>query len=381
MWLNNVRLIGESAGMNIRVKDDSIAAVTNQNATGKDRQLFFDNALAFPGLINSHDHLDFNLFPRLGDKVYANYTEWGRHIHQTYKDEISRVLQIPLTVREEWGVLKNLLCGVTAVVNHGSPVKLTRPLIHVHQNCYSLHSTAFEKNWRLKLNNPLKKRWPYVIHTGEGTDDFSRNEIDSLIRWNISRKKLIGVHGVAMTKEQAKRMRALVWCPQSNQYLLGKHAAIDQLKSATKILFGTDSTLTGHWNIWEHIRDARTLKMLTDDELYHSLTTRAARLWQLNTGKIATNKTADIVIVKTKPGGTDMAAFFNTRPADILLVMQGGSIKLLDEELFPQLKTNARYSRVYVDGACKYIRADVPALFKNIREHYPGISLPAEADE
>jgi cytosine/adenosine deaminase-related metal-dependent hydrolase len=41
-------------------------------------QFFFENALVFPGLINSHDHLDFNLFPRLGNGIYENYLEWGQ---------------------------------------------------------------------------------------------------------------------------------------------------------------------------------------------------------------------------------------------------------------------------------------------------------------
>jgi len=29
--------------------------------------------MAFPGLINSHDHLDFNLFPLWGNRKYNNY--------------------------------------------------------------------------------------------------------------------------------------------------------------------------------------------------------------------------------------------------------------------------------------------------------------------
>src|SRR5689334_8313466 len=34
-----------------------------------------------PGFINAHDHLEFNLFPRLGAGPYRNATEWARDIY------------------------------------------------------------------------------------------------------------------------------------------------------------------------------------------------------------------------------------------------------------------------------------------------------------
>src|SRR5690348_8169186 len=64
-------------------------------------RLKFDDALVFPGLINSHDHLDFNLFPQLGNRLYDSYTEWGKHIHFHHKTEINQVLQVPLELREQ----------------------------------------------------------------------------------------------------------------------------------------------------------------------------------------------------------------------------------------------------------------------------------------
>ncbi|WP_431200330.1 hypothetical protein ACQ86K_10855 [Mucilaginibacter sp. P19] len=106
------------------------------------------NAIAFPGLINSHDHLDFNLFPQLGNKTYESYTEWGKHIHRAYAVEIASVLKIPIALRERWGVYKNLLCGVTTVVNHGEKTTINDPLITIFDNCQSIHSVRFEKTGR-----------------------------------------------------------------------------------------------------------------------------------------------------------------------------------------------------------------------------------------
>jgi cytosine/adenosine deaminase-related metal-dependent hydrolase len=261
MVLNNVWVMGNDSPVNIKTKGGEISSISGDTLPGG-HALTFDNAIAFPGLINSHDHLDFNLFPPLGDQHYPDYTAWGNHIHRQFKDEIAAVLQVPLALREQWGIIKNLLCGVTTVVNHGQRLQTEQPLIDVYEQYQCIHSVKFEKRWKLKLNNPFKHRLPVVIHTGEGIDKPSHQEIDRLITWNILHRELIGVHGVAMSARQAKKFKALVWCPLSNYFLLGRTAPADQLKTSTTLLFGTDSTLTGSWDLWEHIRLARETSLL-----------------------------------------------------------------------------------------------------------------------
>src|SRR5450755_2885397 len=80
-------------------------------------EIQFTDALAFPGLINSHDHLDFNCFSILGQEKYNNYTNWGTRIHENFKEEIEAIVKIPENLRAMWGMYKNLLAGVTTVVN------------------------------------------------------------------------------------------------------------------------------------------------------------------------------------------------------------------------------------------------------------------------
>src|SRR5580700_225748 len=114
MILSNVHIVGESIKKNIHIKNGLISAVDNNSATTlQEVNIEFENALAFPGLINSHDHLDFNSFPQLGNYVYNNYVEWGNDIHQQNKAVINAVLKIPKTLRIQWGVYKNLLNGIT----------------------------------------------------------------------------------------------------------------------------------------------------------------------------------------------------------------------------------------------------------------------------
>jgi L-rhamnose mutarotase len=60
------------------------------------------------------------------------------------------------------------------------------------------------------------------------------------------------------------------------------------------------------------------------------------------------------------------------------MVMHKGNISLFDEELFSQLKDIGvhNYSRIYVNGACKYIWGKLPELMQKIWQHYPEASFP-----
>src|SRR6266567_8406320 len=74
--------------------------------------------LVMPGLINAHDHLEFNLFPQLGQGTYANAGEWARDIYHPDRSPIREHLRVAKPVRLWWGALKNLLSGVTTVCHH-----------------------------------------------------------------------------------------------------------------------------------------------------------------------------------------------------------------------------------------------------------------------
>src|SRR6185503_5150106 len=155
MWLNNVNIIGSEGLQNIQIADGKVKCVTTEKNLAprcEEIKIEFENAIAFPGLINSHDHLDFNLFPQTGNRIYNNYIEWGKDIHDQNKETINGVLKIPQQTRNQYGLYKNLLNGITTVVNHGKKLDIRNALINVVQNNYCLHSIEFERNWKLKLN-------------------------------------------------------------------------------------------------------------------------------------------------------------------------------------------------------------------------------------
>src|SRR6266496_3198183 len=133
MLLQNLNITGHEEPKHIRIGEAKIRMITSDQSLlipeKNELSLVFEKAIAFPGLINSHDHLDFNLFPQTGNRVYKSYREWGEDIQSHNKESIDAILRIPKEVRIEWGIYKNLLNGITTVVNHGKYLNIKNPVI------------------------------------------------------------------------------------------------------------------------------------------------------------------------------------------------------------------------------------------------------------
>ena len=382
MILENVAIRGliplpvtRDGAKRIVIKGDQIQAIRSidQDHNGKtDECIRFENAVAFPGLINSHDHLDFNLFPLLANRVYNNYTEWARDVQASGKKEIEAVLKIPGDIRIKWGCYKNLLNGFTTVVNHGKRIEPGDSPIHIYQSCTSLHSTAFEKRWKLKLNNPFNRRRMVAMHIGEGRDEMAANEIDTVIKYNRLHKQIIAIHGIAMSNKQAESFEGLVWCPASNYKLIGETADIEELVDILPVAFGTDSTLSAGWNAWEHFRLALGEPVMTEDLLLDILTSRPTTIWNMfRKGMMAENAVADLVIMEQNQN------LFENNPENILMVIQNGKIRLFDESLAGQVQLPG-FSRLSVNNRVKFVEGDVPGLINKIRSYHPTIDLPVK---
>jgi cytosine/adenosine deaminase-related metal-dependent hydrolase len=377
MILHDLHIAGKHGLQHIHVEHEKIKLVTgDRNAIDQvNNELIIElgGATALPGLINSHDHLDFNLFPQLGNRIYENYTQWGKDIHRTNAEQIAVIVKIPLALRIQWGVYKNLLNGFTTVVNHGEKLTVPGNLVNVIQEYHFLHSPSFEKHWRWKLNQPFKNKRPYVMHLGEGTDSFASKEIGQVIAANYFHKKIIAVHGVAMNKQQAASFAGLVWCPASNYFMLEQTARVNELATETSVVFGTDSTLTAPWNAWEHFRMAIKSGFADADQLTAMLTSLPAALWKLkNAGKLDAAMTADIIVLPRQD------AMFDNNPKDILLVIRNGQIQLIDESIAQQVRNLSvnDFSPVQFGTNRKFVRGNFGQLVEAIQKYYPAIEYP-----
>jgi cytosine/adenosine deaminase-related metal-dependent hydrolase len=366
----------------IEINNGKIISINNKpefQRVNNTLKLEIENSFAFPGLINSHDHLEFSLFPKLGNKKYQDYVEWGDDIHKNNIEVINRILRIPIKLRVEYGIYKNALNGVTTVVHHGEKFSIPSSLIDIYDNYNYLHSIGLHKNWKLKLNLPFNSL-PFVIHIGEGVNNETYLEADELIKWNLFNRTLIGIHGITVNEKQAGNFKALVWCPVSNYFLYGMTAQIDKLKNVTTILFGTDSNVSSDWNIWENIRFARKLELLNDIELYNSLTSNAVQIWNLHDkGLLLPGFKADLVITRKKEGKDIFDSLYKTNPEDILLILKDGIIIQFDQSLKKQLEVKINisdYTEIEMNGEVKFVKGRLEKLCKEIRSYHPDIKFP-----
>ena len=83
-----------------------------------------------------------------------------------------------------------------------------------------------------------------------------------------------------------------------------------------------------------------------------------------------------VVAKKTKEGyGFD--AFYAITPADLLLVIHQGAIRLFDEGLLEQLgEIKKGFSKIYINGAFKYVQGYLPGLMADIRKFHPHAGFP-----
>ena len=86
----------------------------------------------------------------------------GKDIHQHNRAAIDAVWKIPEKKNcvQTGAYIKNLLAGITTVVNHETQIPIANELITVHQQAGLLHSAGFENNWNGNWTIPSTQAGP-----------------------------------------------------------------------------------------------------------------------------------------------------------------------------------------------------------------------------
>ena len=345
-----------------------------------DHVVDLDDAVVLPGLINAHDHLELNHYGRLKCRpIYGNASEWVDDMRPRLRDDASlrRGQAFRLADRLFIGGIKNLLSGVTTVAHHNPlypelrfrfPVRVLRRYGWAHSLGLQLGAAGARGEpggdvaARFRATPP---EHPFLLHLAEGTDQAARDELGHLERLGCLGDNAVLVHGVGLSgtdwRRVVRRGAGLVWCPASNLFLLGQTTPIREFLDAcpvskTRICLGTDSRVTGSFDLLDELRVAVESEQVEADEALRMVTTTPAQLLRIrDAGRIAPGLKADLLVIR-RLGDDAAASLVAARRRDVLLVVVGGRPLVADPELAGVFAAHrSRATRVHIDGAVKLL--------------------------
>jgi cytosine/adenosine deaminase-related metal-dependent hydrolase/SAM-dependent methyltransferase len=362
---------------------DSLGAGIDDDSSGGSTDTTIDlrGFLLLPGFVNSHDHLEFALFPRLGNGNYTNWGEWAEDIHRKDADVIARHRQIPKEARLWWGGIRNLLCGVTTVSHHNpydAKVFDEEFAVRVVRHYGWAHSIVMDAEAAAKKGQTPPGH-PFLIHLAEGIDPQSEQEIFELHRAGALDENTVVIHGLALNKKGRELLRlsgaGLIWCPSSNIFLFGRTLSARDIQSLPNVALGSDSPLTADGDLLDELRFALGVTQLPVEKLYGFVTRQAAKMLKLLEGQgvIRAGGVADIVAVRDR-GQSPAQTLASLSYRDIELVMIGGRVHLASDEMLRRLPDTMQkeLQPLAVENAVRWIRAPLDRLFRETAVHLPG---------
>lgn len=313
------------------IEDETIAAIAGDAAQlpaefGKLKPIRTQGTI-YPGLIELHNHLPYNMLP-LWDvpQRYTNRMQW-RNDYARYAPEIrwpAKVLGSNPDLDYQRAIARYVECralfgGTTTAQGLSRRDEFYRGLTRNVEDpdeegwpvAHGRTDDARPDRIREDILEKLQQGRPFFYHLAEGTDDEARQRFLDLDLgkdgWAIDRN-LIAIHCTGLHPADFGQLSAaagMVWSPLSNFLLYGRTARVEAaLKEGVRIALGSDWSPSGSRNLLGELKVAR----IVDEELggvfgYEALvrmvtSTPAAMLgWDAFVGSIEKGKRADLLIL------------------------------------------------------------------------------------
>jgi cytosine/adenosine deaminase-related metal-dependent hydrolase len=349
-------------------------------------------SFVYPGLINSHDHLQGNYLPRVGPPpggFYLTWLPWDNDLKASAtfieRSRLSRENLYHLSA------YKNLFSGVVTVNDH-FPQALNRdilpalPIRAILSYSLAHEASSYDLKWGDGIKEEHQKAaangWPFITHLAEGFDKESMEAVDTLERLGVLDRYCLLVHCIGFSDGDIKKAAAagasVSWCAASNMLMFNVTCKIRKfLKAGINVAIGTDSSATGSYNLFEEMRyDRELFRGLYGEELpaktiFEMVTVNAARAFKMQdcTGALEEGKLADILVLK----GNRDDPYENLLAAemkDIELLIRAGK-PVYGEFRFLELlggKLPGGYSRITVAGRPMFVLGDPAGLYLEVRK-------------
>ncbi len=337
----------------------------------------------FPGLIDLHNHLTWNVHPRwsAGTLTGARY-EWQAMDSYAAKLAGPQYLirgDVPCDT-ERFAEVKALVWGATSTT--GSLIDdCTRGLarnLDFYSGLFTNTSNAEPLQYRifpLELNEAaeasvrkgLDANQPVVVHLCEGTDASAARELRMADAHRFLRPGLVIIHGVPLLDRDFAALGrngvGFVWSPRSNDELYGRTADVAAAKKYVTMAIAPDWSPSGSSGMIDELRYAaiwngrQSPVVFTAQELVQMATTNPAKLARIDdkVGRLAKGLRADYVVVR---GGSFKDAYEQLLYAsheNMLAVAVQGRPLYGDAAMIKLINPSARIEPITVCGAAKAV--------------------------
>lgn len=384
----------------ILVSGEKISAVGNRVNSPPDSKKIETDSFIFPGLIDLHNHITWNIFPRWKPNIlFANRYEWQQlpayssAINAPHFELVSEGLNCEMY---KYGELKAIVGGATSVTG-SFPFSdredrkcidgLARTL-DFHSGLYKageserLRYEVFPFQLSLKESQDILGGLKngtitsYIIHIAEGkpTDASAAREFAILGAQGFLTKGVVIIHGVALGESQFQEMArngvGLIWSPRSNIELYGATADVATAKrDCIMMALAPDWSPTGSSGMLEELKYAtmwnarQGSSIFSEEDLVKMATVYPAQLAGLDDkiGKLARGLYADLLLLKRK-GSDPYQALISATPSDIRLVVVGGTPVYGDPDLMNKLLPGRHLDSLNVCGEEKALYLDSQSL-------------------
>jgi cytosine/adenosine deaminase-related metal-dependent hydrolase len=349
-------------------------------------------SVVYPGLINTHDHLQGNYLPPVGPKPGAFYLTWlpwdnDLKASATFAER-SKLSRDDLYSLSGY---KCLFSGVTTVNDHfphvlNHTILPSLPIRAIQEYCLSHEASSYDLKWGDSIETEhewaVENRWPFITHLSEGFDDEAMRGVENLEKRGALDAHCLLVHCIGFSDQDiqkvAKAGASISWCPASNMFMFNVTAKIRKfLKAGISVTIGTDSSATGSFNLLEEMRYARNLyrglygEDLPARTIFEMVTANAARAFKLENriGTLEDGKLADILILKGRVDDP-FENLVSASMEDIELLTLAGK-PIYGEFRFLELlggKIPRGYSEITVGGRSMFVSGDPAALYRSVRK-------------
>lgn len=331
----------------------------------------------FPGLIDLHNHVTWNAFPRWRSKkaVTARY-DWLADpdylaVLNNPHGEVQKTNACDL---ERYGEVKALVNGATTItgsLQSACTLGMIRNLDY--DNGFARKAPAANRVFPFEINakdqDTVRKALDdgnvVIVHLAEGVSESSRRELSMLTKHEFLKKGLIAIHGVALNAADFKALHdggaGLVWSPRSNLELYGTTVDLKAALAAQLTLaISPDWSPSGSAGMipemayaWRWLEDVDT--PLTAKDIVEMATINPATLIGDKTGRVEKSYAADLLVVAPNGQSDAYQTLLETQPAGVRLVVVGGKPLYGDAALLTRVNPSAKTEPLTVCGAAKVI--------------------------